>query len=76
MAANEKRAAPEALPLSFDNRVGIAVVSLGRLALEESIPAFAGCKLASALMTGDLAKRKQVAEQYGVPPEALFAYDD
>ena len=61
-----------------DNRLGIAEVGLGRLALEEIIPAFAGCKLAklTALMTGDLAKRKQVAEQYGVPPEAVFAYDD
>jgi hypothetical protein len=59
-AASDKRAAPEAPPLSPDKRIGFAVVGLGRLGLEEIIPAFGVCKLAklTALMTGDPAKRK------------------
>src|ERR1700761_8501240 len=78
VAASEKRAPPEAPPLPPEQRVGFAVVGLGRLALEEIIPAFAMCKLArlTALMTGDLAKGKRVAEQYGISPDAVFGYDD
>ena len=78
VAASEKRAPPEAPPLAPDKRTGFAVVGLGRLALEEIIPAFALCKLAklTALMTGDLAKGRRVAEQYGVSADAVFAYDD
>jgi hypothetical protein len=45
-AASDKRAAPEAPPLSPDKRIGFAVVGLGRLGLEEIIPAFGVCKLA------------------------------
>src|ERR1700759_4148354 len=77
VAASEKRAAAEAPPLPPEKRVGFAVVGLGRLSLEEIIPAFGTCKLAklTALMTGDIAKGKRVAEQCGVSPEAVFAYD-
>src|ERR1700761_7161175 len=78
VAASEKRAPCEAPPLPPEKRVGFAVVGLGRLALEEIIPAFAMCKLAklTALMTGDLAKGIRVAEQYGVSADAVFGYDD
>ena len=78
VAASEKRAPPEAPPLAPDKRTGFAVVGLGRLALEEIIPAFALCKLAklTALMTGDLAKGRRVGEQYGVSPDAVFPYGD
>ncbi|GIQ75404.1 hypothetical protein BraRD5C2_38450 [Bradyrhizobium sp. RD5-C2] len=78
VAANEKRALPKAPPLAPNKRVGFAVVGLGRLSLEEIIPAFGTCKLAklTALMTGDLSKGRRVAEQYGIPSEAVFAYDD
>jgi predicted dehydrogenase len=78
VAVSEKRAPPEAPPLAPDRRVGFAVVGLGRLALEEIIPALGLCKLAklTALMTGDLAKGRRVGEQYGVSPDAVFAYDD
>src|ERR1700753_2726640 len=78
VAASEKRAEPEVPPLPPDQRVGFAVVGLGRLSLEEIIPAFSTCKLAklTALMTGDPAKGKRVAEQYGVSQDAVFGYDD
>ncbi|WP_375778690.1 Gfo/Idh/MocA family protein [Bradyrhizobium sp. ma5] len=78
VAASEKRALPKAPPLAPNKRVGFAVVGLGRLSLEEIIPAFGTCKLAklTALMTGDLSKGRRVAEQYGIPSEAVFAYDD
>src|ERR1700749_2796306 len=78
VAASEKRAPPEVPPLPPEKRVGFAVVGLGRLALEEIIPAFAMCNLArlTALMTGDLDKGKRVAEQYGVSTDAVFGYGD
>src|ERR1700760_3035335 len=78
VAASEKRAAPGKPPLPPEKLVGFAVVGLGRLSLDEVIPAFSMCKLArlTALMTGDLAKGKRVAEQYGVSADAVFGYDD
>src|ERR1700744_655588 len=78
VAAREKSTPPEAPPLPLEKRVGFAVVGLGRLSLEEIIPAFSMCKLAklTAVMTGDLAKGKRVAEQYGVSADAVFGYDD
>lgn len=74
VAASERRAKPEPPPLAPEQRVGFAVIGLGRLSLDEIIPAFATCKLARlvALMTGDQAKGRRVADQYGLPAEAVF----
>jgi predicted dehydrogenase len=75
---SERRASPGLPPLPPEKRVGFAVIGLGRLSLEEIIPAFASCKLArlAAVMTGDRAKGQRVTSQYGVPSEAVYSYDD
>ncbi len=53
---------------NLDTRVGFAVLGLGRLSLEEILPAFSACKHARAvaLVSGDAAKAKAVADQYGI----------
>lgn len=62
--------------LGPDERVGFAIVGLGRLSLEEILPAFAKSKWAKpvALVSGDRAKASRVARQYGISESALFDY--
>jgi predicted dehydrogenase len=59
-------------------RVGFALVGLGRLTLEEILPAFAECKYARpiALVSGTPEKARLAAAQYGIKPEAVYGYAD
>ncbi len=59
-----------------NTRVGFAVLGLGRLSLEEILPAFPSCKHArpTALISGDPAKAKTIAAQYGI--EHTYTYAD
>lgn len=65
---------PTALPP--ERRLGFAIVGLGRLSLEEILPAFSECKLAkpTALVSGDRAKADRVAQQYGIKPQNIYDY--
>ncbi|WKB52249.1 Gfo/Idh/MocA family protein [Eleftheria terrae] len=57
-------------------RVGFAVVGLGRLSLDEILPAFGQtrhCK-AVALVSGDRAKAQKVARHYGIAETAIYDY--
>jgi predicted dehydrogenase len=74
----ERRAPPELPPLPPEQRVGFAVVGLGRLSLEAILPGLAASKLArlAGVMTGDKAKGVRVAQQYGAPAEAVYGYDE
>ncbi|WP_298911589.1 Gfo/Idh/MocA family oxidoreductase [uncultured Nostoc sp.] len=67
---------PTALPP--ERRLGFAIIGLGRLTLEEIMPAFAECKLAkpTALVSGDAAKANQVAQQYGIKPQNVYNYQN
>jgi predicted dehydrogenase len=59
-----------------NERVGFAIVGLGRLSLQEILPAMlesTRCKV-TALVTGDAAKGARVAAQYGVDPKKVYAY--
>ncbi len=77
-APTERPAAPPPSPLPPKSRVGFAVLGLGRLALEEILPAFAQSKRARlvALISGTPDKAKLVAERYGVAPDAVYGYGD
>jgi predicted dehydrogenase len=59
-------------------RVGIAVVGLGRISVNEMLPAFAQSKHARpvALVTGDRAKGLKIAHQYNIPESAVLSYAD
>jgi len=63
-------------PLPAGERVGFAVVGLGRLALEEVLPAFGEAKKSRlvALVSGTPDKAARVAAEYGVRPEAVYDY--
>ncbi len=71
---SEKNDSPPLRPL--EKRLGIAVVGLGRLALQQILPAFAASKACrvTALVTGDAAKGAQIAAQYGVNPKNVLSY--
>ena len=77
-APTERPSGPPPAPLPPSDRVGFAVLGLGRLALEEILPAFGQAKRAKlvALISGTPDKAALVAAQYGVPPEAVYGYDD
>lgn len=65
-------------PDAPDKRVGVAVLGLGRLALQNIIPALAQCRHArlTALVSGDADKLKTVAAQHGVAAEHCYSYAD
>jgi predicted dehydrogenase len=68
---------PPPAPDAPSRRVGFAVVALGRIALEEVLPAFAECRHARpvALVSGSREKARAVGAQYGIEDRALHDYD-
>ena len=70
---------PEKIPGPFENqtqRVGFAIVGLGRLTLGEILPAMGKSKYCKpvALVSGDRDKARKVAAQYGIPDSGLYDY--
>jgi len=62
--------------LNPENRLGYAIVGLGRLSLNQIMPAFGECRLSrpAALVSGDRAKALKVAKQYGIPETSIYDY--
>lgn len=62
--------------LPQDQRVGFAVVGLGRLSIDQILPAFGHSKYAKpvALVSGDKAKARNIAAQYGVTEASIYDY--
>ena len=60
------------------DRVGFAIVGLGKLALEQVLPAFAQAKHARpvALVSASPAKMAAIATQYGISPDCCYGYGD
>ena len=75
-APSERPSGGPPTPLPPGERVGFAIVGLGRLALENILPAFAEAKQARlvALVSGSPEKARAVAAQYGVPPASVYDY--
>jgi len=61
-----------------DQRVGFAVLGLGRLATENIMPAFGRVKHAklTALISGTPEKARVLAAQYGMPERQIYGYGD
>ncbi len=57
-------------------RLGVAVVGLGHLSLQQILPGFGETKHVrlTALVSGDAAKAKTIAGQYGVPDGSVHDY--
>ncbi|MEP6603247.1 MAG: Gfo/Idh/MocA family oxidoreductase [Spartobacteria bacterium] len=58
------------------DRVGFALVGLGRLSIQQLIPAFRASKKAklTALVSGDPAKAQKIAQENGVDPKSVYDY--
>jgi glucose-fructose oxidoreductase len=70
--------AQPATKLPDGERIGIAVVGLGKLSLEQIIPALrktAGVKLA-AVVSGHPDKARRVAAENALPADAIYSYAD
>ncbi|MBR0655208.1 Gfo/Idh/MocA family oxidoreductase [Roseomonas arctica] len=74
----EPPSGPLRRPTSPSERIGFAIVALGRITLEEVLPALAECLHARpvALVSGSPEKARLVAAQYGIPPEAVHSYEE
>lgn len=77
-ADSERPDAPPPNPDGPSQRVGFAVMGLGRLALCNILPAFAQSKHArlTGLISGDPEKMRVIASQYGVPKDSCYSYSD
>jgi predicted dehydrogenase len=69
-AAVESEASPAA------DRVGFALVGLGRLSIQQLIPAFRASKKAklTALVSSDPAKAQKLAQENGIDPKSIYDY--
>ena len=75
-ASEQNGAVPN--PAPPDRRLGVCVVGLGALAIQNIIPAFGEAKSVrlTALVSGEPAKARAIAAQYGVPTQSLYGYDN
>lgn len=72
----EESPAQEAPAVATGDRVGFALVGLGRLATQQLIPAFRASKKAklTALVSGDAAKAQRIAQENGIDPKSIYNY--
>lgn len=58
-------------------KIGYAIVGLGYYATRIIMPQFANCRFSrlAALVSGDPAKARTLAAQYGVPERSLYSYE-
>lgn len=76
-ASSEAASHADEASLAPKDRVGFAVVALGRLSVEEILPAFAQtkkCKL-TALVSGSPDKLQSLGARYGIANNHLYSYD-
>src|SRR5437868_40327 len=63
---------------SGEKKTGYALVGLGRLSINQLLPAFAPsqhCKV-TALVSGHPDKAKDLANKYGVPEKNIYTYEN
>jgi len=76
--AHSRQSADASEPWPVEKRVGFALVGLGRLSIQELIPAFRVSKKAklTALVSGDPAKAQRFAQENGVKPDSIYDYNN
>jgi len=78
LAPPDKQPPELSIPQPVDRKVGWAIVGLGKLALEEVLPAFTECQLSRpvALVSGHPDKARQVAKAYGLDTNNIYDYEN
>src|SRR4051812_47117836 len=78
LAPPDKQPPDLKVPQPVERKVGWAIVGLGKLALEEVMPAFGQCKLSRpvALVSGHPDKARQVAKAYDMDVKNIYGYDN
>src|SRR4051794_25216642 len=78
LAPPDKQPPDLLLPEPVERKVGWAIVGLGKLALEEVMPAFGLCKWSHpvALVSGHADKARQVAKAYEMDVKNIYGYDN
>src|SRR5215217_353100 len=58
-------------------KLGFALVGIGRLTINQLLPAFATCQKCrpTALVSGDADKAKKFAQQYGIKESSIYNYE-
>src|SRR2546430_1967294 len=76
MAAVPRPATAQEAPPA--KKIGYALVGLGRLSINQLLPAFAFTQHArvTALVSGHPDKAKQLAQQHGVPEKSIYTYEN
>ena len=77
-APPDRQAADLDIPEPVKKKMGWAIVGLGKLAVEEILPAFGECtgSRVVALVSGHPDKAGQLAEVYGVAPDRIYNYEN
>jgi predicted dehydrogenase len=75
-APSEAPEKPKPLPIPDGQKVGFALVGLGRLTMNQLMPAFGKSRFAkpTALVSGDRAKALKVAAQFGIDERSVYDY--
>ncbi|HEY0791435.1 MAG TPA: Gfo/Idh/MocA family oxidoreductase [Chthoniobacterales bacterium] len=75
-ASTEQSSGEPPLPLPPQRRIGIAVVGLGHLSINQILPAFGSSKRVkvTGLVSGDAAKARALAAMHGVPERSIYDY--
>lgn len=77
LAPPDKQPAKLKLPSVPNRKIGYAIVGLGKLAVDEILPAFAKCKVSQpvALVSGHADKANQIADVYNISRDSIYNYD-
>ncbi|GAA0318557.1 Gfo/Idh/MocA family oxidoreductase [Sphingomonas oligophenolica] len=69
---------PQLPPLPDSEKIGFAVVGLGKLSQGQIIPGLKGARGAklAALVSGHPDKARRIAAEQGLPADAIYTYDD
>lgn len=78
LAPPDRQSADAEVPTLVERKAGWAIVGLGKLAIEEVMPAFGLCKLSEpvALVSGHPEKAGRVAKVHKISPEAIYNYEN
>lgn len=78
LAPPDKQPPELELPNPVKRKIGFAIVGLGKLSVEEILPAFGRCSLAKpvALVSGHPDKARQLAEVYDIARDNIYDYEN